>query len=280
MEDSAERSSTTLAKNIWELQQLISRGKATGRARQMLLRAYAQQVADVEEQLGIEEGDRAFILAREDSRDGVLLIHGTTGSPEDLRAMAHFLYEGGFNACCMRLPGHGLPEGQATGGSWEACVNEVQHRYQMLSDCCKNVYVLGYSFGAALAMQLDLSPRPRALVLLAPAIYPRLGLMQRVLVALGLDRVAWIRRHLGWKVEVLEAMNAARRHKWWYGVPILALMARDDGRIDPRSLGFLRSRVTHHRTQIHQLPTGGHQLQHGEHRDEVQRMALEFIKEN
>jgi carboxylesterase len=280
LEESAERSSSTLVKNIWELQQLIHRGKATGRTRQMLLRAHSQLVDEMEGQLGIEESDRAVILAREDSRDGVLLIHGTTGSPEDLRGMARFLHEGGFNTYCMRLPGHGLPEGNEGAASWEACVDEVLHRYRVLSDCCKNVYVVGYSFGAALALQLDLSPRPRALVLIAPAIYPRLGLFQRILVALGLDRLQWVRRHLGWRVEVLEAMNAARRHKWWYGVPVLALMAGDDRRIDPRSLNFLRSRVTHHRTQIHQLPAGGHQLHLGEHRDEVHRMALSFIKEN
>jgi esterase/lipase len=269
-----------LAKNIWELQQMIRTGQATARGRQMLLRAHADQVAYLEEKLGIETEHRAFILERDDSRDGVLLVHGSTGTPDDLQALAQHLHTGGYNVYCMRLPGHGVPGAPAEGGSWQACRAEVQARYRLLSDCCKNVFVVGYSFGATLTLQLDVQPRPRGLVLLAPALFPRLGWWQRLLLSLGLERLAFVRRKLGWGAEILEAMAEARRQKWWNGTPVFAAMCKDDDKVDTRSLSFVRSRITHHRSLIREHDSGGHLFHRGDLQEETHRSVLEFIKEN
>lgn len=270
----------TLAKNIWELQKLIDSGQAKSRARQMLLRAYAQQVDHLEDQLGIDPEHRAFILPRDDTRDGILLIHGATGSPKDLRDLAEFLHAGGFSVYCMRLPGHGVEGANAGEMRWESALYDVEARYKQLSDCCKNVSIVGYSFGSTLALQLDLKPRPTSMVLLAPALFPKLGWFKRTLLTLGLNRFEFVRRALGWQAELLEAMAAARRQKWWYGTPIHAAMCKDDPRIDSRSMTFLRSRLTHHRTVLQELETGGHDFHRGERSDEVQREVLEFLREN
>ena len=269
-----------LSKNIWELQQLIDAGQAKSRARQMLLRAYAEQVAYTEGQLGVPEEHRAFILTREDSRDGILLVHGATGSPKDLRELAEFLHAGGFSVYCMRLPGHGVEEANDGEMRWESALFDVEARYKQLSDCCKNVAVVGYSFGATLAMQMELKPRPNALVLLAPALFPRLGWFKRTLLSLGLDRFEFVRRALGWQAELLDAMAEARKQKWWYGLPVHATMCKDDPRIDTRGMSFLRSRLTHHRTVLREYALGGHEFHLGDLSDEVNREVLEFLSTN
>ena len=269
-----------LAKNIWELQRMIEGGQAPARARQMLLRAQAEQVAYLEDKAGVDSEHRAFVLTREDSRDGVLLVHGATGSPKDVRDLAEFLHAGGFNVYCMRLPGHGV-KGPSSGEiRWESALYDVEARYKQLSDCCRNVSIVGYSFGATLAMQLDLKPRPTSLVLLAPALFPRLGWFKRTLLSLGLNRFEFVRRGLGWQAELLDAMDAARKQKWWYGIPVHASMCKDDLRIDTRSMAFLRSRLTHHRTVLKEYPVGGHDYHRGELSDELQREVLEFLRSN
>lgn len=269
-----------LSKNIWELQQLIESGQAKSRARQMLLRAYAEQVAHTEDELGVPEEDRAFILAREDTRDGILLVHGATGSPRDLKDMAEFLHAGGFSVYNMRLPGHGLQEPNEAEMRWESALYDVEARYRQLSDCCKNVAVVGYSFGATLAMQMELKPRPSALVVIAPALFPRLDWFKRTLTSLGLDRFEFVRRALGWQTELLGAMAAARKQKWWYGIPVHATMCKDDPRIDTRSMSFLRSRLTHHRTVLREYAMGGHEFHKGDLADEVHREVLDFLRTN
>lgn len=270
----------TLAKNIWELQQLIESGQAKSRARQMLLRAYAEQVAYNEDKLGVAPEHRAFLLPRDDTREGVLLVHGATGSPRDLRDLAEFLHAGGFSVYCMRLPGHGTKDQNDGEIRWESALYDVESRYKQLSDCCKNVSIVGYSFGATLAMQIDLKPRPSSLVLLAPALFPRLGWFQRTLLSMGLDRFEFVRRSLGWQAELLDAMAAARKQKWWYGIPVHGVMCKDDPRIDTRSMSFLRSRLNHHRTHLEELPTGGHTFHREQHADAVQREVLEFLRAN
>lgn len=269
-------SAQILSKNTWELQQLVKSGKATARTRQMLLRAYGQHVAYMEDSLGVEAKDQAYVLERDDSRDGLLVVHGTKGTPADLRLLGEAAHAAGHSVYGIRLPGRGEKTPRPT--HWESDLLEVQNRYEQLADCCKNVTVLGFGFGATLVMQLDVKPLPKALVLLAPALFPRLSGFQRTLMRVGLDRFDFVRKRMGWRAEVLEAMSAARRTKWWYTVPVYAALSKDDASVDASSLGFLRSRLSHHRTVIREFASGGHELQRGPHAAQIEQEIVEFLR--
>jgi esterase/lipase len=180
----------------------------------------------------------------------------------------------------LRLPGTALPHTTAQAGFAESAAWELEQRYQQLSDCCKNVGILGHGFGATLAMQLEHKIRPASLALLAPALYPRLGFWNRALTGLGLDRFEWFRKRMDWPSDMIQAMSVARKQKWWYGVPVYVAMARDDVRVDPRGLGFVRSRITHHRSVVKNWDVGGHDAASGPHADEVREDLVAFFKAN
>ena len=277
MEDTAAR---TLSSSIWELQQVISKGGATARTRQMLLRAYSEQIAHVEDGLGINRDDQAFLQINEDSRDGILVVHDSDGTPADLKHLAESLHGAGYSVHVLRLPGTALPHTTAQAGFAESAAWELEQRYQQLSDCCKNVGIVGHGFGATLAMQLEHKIRPASLALLAPALYPRLGFWNRVLTGLGLERFEWFRKRMNWPSDMIQAMSVARKRKWWYGVPVYVAMARDDMRVDPRGLGFVRSRITHHRSVVKSWDVGGHDPASGPHADEVREDLVAFFKAN
>ncbi|RKZ18412.1 hypothetical protein DRQ53_00735 [bacterium] len=277
MEEVAAR---TLASSIWDLQQMIAKGGATARARQMLLRAYAEEVGYVEESLGIQENDRAFLQVNEDSRDGVLLVHDSDGTPADLRDLAESLHGTGYSVHCLRLPGTAMEFTTAQAGFAESAAWELEQRYQQLSDCCKNVSIVGHGFGATLAMQLEHKLKPASLALLAPALYPQLGFWNRVLTALGLDRFEWFRARMNWPSDMIQTMASARKQKWWYGVPVYIVMSRDDLRVDPRGLSFVRSRLTHHRSVVKSLPGGGHDIGSSPHAREVRDELIDFFRKN
>jgi esterase/lipase len=270
----------TLTKNIWELHRLVESGEATVRSRQMLLRALAQQVDYLETAAQIPPEQRAFLLEREDSRSGVLLIHGTEGSPADLRNLGETLFEAGHNVYCMRLPGVGTSVPSGVPSPWESYREEVANRYSMFSECCKQVYVVGHGFGATLALMNPFKPRPEGLVLLAPALHARVSTKQRVLMALGLDRLPFLRRHMGWRSDAFDGMEAARKNKSWSRTPAFVAAADDDERVDARSIGFLQSRMTHHRTVIKTFPRGGHRFHLGDQQQEIQNLVREFLKAN
>lgn len=275
-----EAEARTLASSIWDLQQRIAKGDATARARQMLLRAYSEEIAYVEDGLGIDLEDQAFLQVNEDSRDGVLLVHDSDGTPADLRDLAESLHGVGYSVHCLRLPGTALEFTTAQAGLAESALWELEQRYQQLLDCCKNVSIVGHGFGATLAMQVEHRIPPASLALLAPALHPRLGFWDRALSALGLDRFEWFRKRMDWPSDMIQAMSTARKRKWWYGVPVYIAMSKDDLRVDPRGLGFVRSRLTHHRSVVRSLDSGGHDIGSGPHASEVRDELMDFFRKN
>ncbi|MFG2191187.1 alpha/beta hydrolase [Streptomyces sp. NPDC048639] len=85
---------------------------------------------------------------------GVLLCHGFTGSPQSLRPWAEFLAERGLTVSLPLLPGHGTrwQDMQLTG--WPDWYAEVDRELRLLTEQCRQVFVLGLSMGGALALRL------------------------------------------------------------------------------------------------------------------------------
>lgn len=103
-------------------------------------------------QAQIIEGAEEFTLG--DGPVGALLVHGFTGSPQGLRGIGEHLAANGIAVAGIRLPGHGT--------TWEDCntttsidwVEAVERGYDLISEGRDEVFVVGLSFGAALALDL------------------------------------------------------------------------------------------------------------------------------
>lgn len=273
-----EQTARLLDENVWELERQLADGHATRESRWALLDAQGAQLAYSEERLGIPPEHRSVLRVNRSTQTGVLLIHGSTGSPADMRGLADSLYDAGCTVYAMRLPGHGIPDADLSSVSWRSCLLDLENRYRMLAAACPQLHLLGYSLGSALMMQISPQPRPQSLVMIAPAIFPRLNLIQRLVSYLGLDRWSWFRSALGWDGEVLEAMVHARQTNWWREIPTLAAIASDDPRIDTSSLGWVKRRLQHPRSQCVRYADGGHLFFLGERKAEFRDAVLEFIQ--
>jgi esterase/lipase len=272
-----EQTARLLNQNVWELERQLKEGKASRDARWALLDAQRQQLDYSEECLGVPEDQRSILRLRPDARDGVLLVHGSTGSPREMRGLANALFEAGYTVYAVRLPGHGQPDSELSDLSWRSCLLDLENRHRMLTAACGRVHFVGFSFGAALLMQLETNPRPVSMTLAAPALFPALSPVQRLLIYIGLDRWKWFRSYLGWDGEVLEAMVHARQTSWWREIPVLASMARDDRRIDWRGMGWLRRRFRHSGSKVHEITSGGHQFLTGDAAGELETQVVEFV---
>jgi carboxylesterase len=106
-----------------------------------------------------------------DGRDAVLLVHGFTGSPWDMRPLGEALADQGYYARGIRLPGHGLSPEAMLGVNWRDWERAI---FDAVADLhtYKRVFVAGLSMGALLAVILAAREpeRVRALALLAPAV--------------------------------------------------------------------------------------------------------------
>jgi carboxylesterase len=138
------------------------------------------------------------------TRGAVLLVHGFTGTPHEMRPLAEPLASAGFDVLGVRLPGHGAaPPGEPN--DWPAWQHAVETGLGELEAASgsRSLYeaggavVIGLSMGALLALDLAarVPERVRAVVALSPAI--TLPLPVRLLLRAG-DRLgtAAFRRRL------------------------------------------------------------------------------------
>lgn len=102
----------------------------------------------------------------------ILLLHGFSGGPSDLRYLGDRLHGAGFACLAPALPGHGPDAerlGEVEARDWQEAAGERLRSFASARG--GPIFVVGYSLGGALASYLAATQpeNVRALVLLAPA---------------------------------------------------------------------------------------------------------------
>jgi len=110
---------------------------------------------DVEHILNPERNTAPFFI--EGNSTAVLLIHGLSATPDELRKLGQHLHrKGGYTISGIRLPGHGTNLEDINAIKWRAWVNHVEESFKALSRGYKKVIVVGHSLGGALALNLGM----------------------------------------------------------------------------------------------------------------------------
>lgn len=114
-------------------------------------------------------GDRAFSLPGGDT--AVLLIHGFSAGPEQMRTCAEFMAQRGYTVRALHLPGHGgTMKELEDGGSWDRWLSEARKETLGLMEEHKKVIVMGHSMGGALALLMAEELPVDAVIAVAPAV--------------------------------------------------------------------------------------------------------------
>lgn len=95
-----------------------------------------------------------FKLLDETSNKAVLLIHGLTGSPFEMKKYAKALHKAGYNVFCDCLPGHGDSKISIRTVRWDDWYNDCSAKYKELTEKYDKVYISGLCLGAVLALAL------------------------------------------------------------------------------------------------------------------------------
>lgn len=112
---------------------------------------------------------------------GVLLLHGLSDSPYSVRTLADYYAAQGFVVLAPRLPGHGTTPSallDVQWQDWKAVVDLSMRELAARTDPGKPLHIVGYSNGAALALDYALDrtggddglPMPDRLVLVSPMV--------------------------------------------------------------------------------------------------------------
>lgn len=149
--------------------------------------------------------NRSFVLPANAPKAAVLLLHGMSDSPYSLHQLGRRLHEAGAYVVGLRLPGHGTVPSGLVELTWEDMSAAVRLAIRHLASRAEGqpIYVVGYSTGAALAVEYILAtlddaalPKVDRLAMLSPAIgvtpAAALAIWQaRLGHLLGLEKLAW-----------------------------------------------------------------------------------------
>lgn len=98
--------------------------------------------------------DKPGILMPGRNGRAVVLIHGLTGTPTEVRFIAWFLNTHGFTVSCPRLANHGQPLDVLKTTRWEQFYESVRQAFEGLRADHDQIYVAGLSMGALLSLLL------------------------------------------------------------------------------------------------------------------------------
>ena len=212
-------------------------------------------------------------------RHGVLLIHGFTGLPAELRLMGAYLNERGFTVLAIRLAGHGTTVEDLSRMEHEDWMDSVRDGYAILSGACERVSVIGHSMGAVFALLLSIESELAHVVSLGAPIMiaPEQGLEHLPTREACIDRyVPKARRKLR---DVPQGANNTYRRMPLVSIhelldvvailcaqigrvtaPLLIVHGERDHTADPKSADYLYENVRSPRCEKFILPDAGHLL--------------------
>ena len=87
-------------------------------------------------------------------KTGVLLVHGITGSPAEMRPLVRKLAAQGFSVSCPQLAGHCSNLADLKRTRWTDWYESLERAMESLTRQCDTIFVSGLSMGALLALKL------------------------------------------------------------------------------------------------------------------------------
>jgi len=119
--------------------------------------------------------DKNGLYLKGDTDSSVILIHGLTGTPNEVRFLANFLNKNGFSVVCPRLARHGEPLHILKKAKWREFYDSARRVLTEgeLAHAKGPIFASGLSMGALLALLLadEFKERITAVSCLAPTLF-------------------------------------------------------------------------------------------------------------
>ncbi|MBV8545278.1 MAG: alpha/beta fold hydrolase [Acidobacteria bacterium] len=93
-------------------------------------------------------------IAQDRRKTGILLVHGITGSPAEMKPLVRKLMAEGFDVVCPPLAGHCSTLAELKQTRWQDWYKSLETALDDLRTRCDTVFVSGLSMGALLALKL------------------------------------------------------------------------------------------------------------------------------
>lgn len=228
---------------------------------------------------------------------GILLVHGFTGAPKEMRTMGEYMADHGKTVLGIRLPGHATQAADMTHKRWQDWLQAVEDGYHLLHSAGRQVFVMGLSMGGALTLlSAARLPVKGAVAMSTPYVLtddPRFPYIEyiapfkpnmpkgasdwhdRTMEAEHVDYPAYPTRSF---VELRELGKVMRASLPQVSVPVLLVHSRNDGALPPENMQKIYDLLgTQDKTML-LVEKSGHVLTRDLERENVFEAALKFVE--
>ena len=301
----AEAGKVTIVRNtlsninqtIWELKKKIQETPESFNIRKELVKLFHESAVYIERKNGVPEQDRSFLMLQERESLCCLLIHGGGGTPYEMRQLGEHLFEHGYTVYGIRLPLGSASQETYKGGSlkssipwkkrlssgitcsWSNCLSTSEITLETLLDYTESVYLIGFSFGGTIALNLMQRYPVKSGVLISPALVPTPTARNVAFHAIRKIAPPIARRLAPLEDTMLDLMERTRANAVPIQQPLLVMQAKDDPVLSMKGFELLRSRAQNPRSAFVKFERGGHVLVVSERSPEVFSKCSDFIKE-
>jgi carboxylesterase len=229
---------------------------------------------------------------------GCLLVHGFTGTPQNVRPLADYLARRGLAVSAPRMPGHGtvVQDLDATGpqewlGAAEDALAELRRR-------CSTVFVAGISMGGTITLELARRhPDLAGIVVMAapvlaldaleplvkdpdrpfsvPAPWSTVGVLTE---DVGVGGIAYLEMPLGALERGMELMGDVRAGLADVRVPTLLIYGDADLIVDKANGPFVLDAIGSSDKRLLALPDSSHEVTLDVDRERVMVEVFDFIR--
>lgn len=227
---------------------------------------------------------------------GVLLCHGFTGSPQSLRPWAQYLADAGLTVSLPRLPGHGTTWQEMARTRWEDWYAEVDRSFDEMRAATSEIFVMGLSMGACLALRLAelrgqsvgglvlVNPSVTAeskLFLLAPALklfVPSLKGVANDIKKAGSTELGYDRVPVRAAATLPALWRLTQEHLGEIEQPVLVYRSPEDHVCGPANLEILRRRLPAGRLEVRDCPNSYHVATLDNDAETIFEGSLDFVR--
>ena len=257
---------------------------------------------EINQQETVTESGEPFLFLPEEGKElGVVLVHGFSASPAEVRPFAEKLQNLGYPVIGVRLKGHGTSPWDLRERSWQDWLEPVREGFAILSAFTPRLCLVGFSTGGGLSLLLS-ADQPDGLVGVA-AISAPMKFRDRSIIFVPLVHTAnrlvrWVSSFEGimpFRATQPEHPHINYRHKSVRGLyelrcmleelderlpdvqcPVILIQGTDDPTVDPESAELIYKKLGTRQKEVVRVPATRHGILY-EDTGDTQERILSFL---
>lgn len=237
----------------------------------------------------VRPGNEPFFLWNESCTKGILLVHGFTASPWEVRVVGEALAAEGITVFAPLTAGHGTTIEEMKDTSWEDWYQSVNESYTLLNSFVDCVYVAGESTGSTLTLMLAQEHDVCGVITIGSPIYFKDWRSKFAwIIKYFMDYTSrplkneekpyyYEKRPVASIAELIEMINSMKKDLGKVTEPILIIQSLDDETVRPQSAYYIMDSVNSEKKKLVMFEDGNHVLVRGTKQEEVINLIKEFI---